>query len=152
MGNFIPHHAENFGLPFTLGEIASRIDFLSDKMYETALDSVDANIELSQNDDILAWSAQILDRGFYGVEQILYTLSKLYEDSVASVGRELYSNKSKSPQVQLSAFMSYLRNLQLKGYLLWAIGIGKYVLLLKENTIQIELCGCDISGDILCGD
>lgn len=51
--------------------------------------------------------------------------SRLYDDTVSQIGREIHQNGSRSPQVQMSGFISYMRNLQLKGYLLWSVGLGK---------------------------
>ena len=58
------------------------------------------------------------------IDILNFAVSRLYEDNIAQVGRELYQNKSKSPQAALTNFMAYLRNVQLKGYLLWAVGLG----------------------------
>ena len=51
--------------------------------------------------------------------------SRLYDDTVSQIGREIHQNGSRSPQVQMSGFISYMRNLQLKGYLLWSVGLCK---------------------------
>ena len=55
-----------------------------------------------------------------------YVQSRLYHDTVSQIGREIHQNGSRSPQVQMSGFISYMRNLQLKGYLLWSVGLCKF--------------------------
>ena len=55
-----------------------------------------------------------------------YVQSRLYDDTVSQIGREIHQNGSRSPQVQMSGFISYMRNLQLKGYLLWSVGLCKF--------------------------
>jgi len=72
---------------------------------------------------VSAWAIEALGRDFYGIEQMLYTISSLYEDDVAQVGRDLWANKAKSPQKSLAKFMVFMRNIQLKGHLLWSAAL-----------------------------
>jgi len=123
ISNFVENHAESFHMPCVLAEMSTRIDFLSSKLTESATNAF-GNGDLGGDAELSEWVLEILDHGFHGVEQILFSLSRLYDDTVSQIGREIHQNGSRSPQVQMSGFISYMRNLQLKGYLLWSVGLS----------------------------
>ena len=119
----MPGHASDFHIPHTLGELSSRIDFLASKLYESAEQAVAGSSPIKDDAMVSAWAIEALGRGFYGIEQMLFTVGRLYEDDVGQVGRDLWANKAKSPQKSLSSFMVFMRNIQLKGHLLWSASL-----------------------------
>ena len=123
MKTLLPDHASSFHVPHTLGELSARIEFLANKLYESAETAVTSQSPISDDSMVSAWAIEALGRDFYGVEQMLYTISSLYEDDVAQVGRDLWANKAKSPQKSLAKFMVFMRNIQLKGHLLWSAAL-----------------------------
>ena len=123
MKTLLPDHASSFHVPHTLGELSARIEFLANKLYESAETAVTSQSPIVDDSMVSAWAIEALGRGFYGIEQMLYTISSLYEDDVAQVGRDLWANKAKSPQKSLAKFMVFMRNIQLKGHLLWSAAL-----------------------------
>ena len=119
----MPGHASDFHIPHTLGDLSARIEFLANKLYESAEQAVAGSQPIADDSMVSAWAIETLGRGFYGIEQMLFTISQLYEEDVAQVGRDLWSNKAKSPQKSLGLFMAFMRNIQLKGHLLWSAAL-----------------------------
>jgi len=90
ISNFVANHAESFHMPCMLAEMSTRIDFLSSKLTESGemiyyifqwilsksnlATNAFGNGALGEDAELSEWVSEILDHGFHGVEQILFSL------------------------------------------------------------------------------
>ena len=67
-------------------------------------------------------TADTFSNGADSIQQTLFNIDYLFENIVGDVGNQLRQSSQSNP-AHLSAFLQFMRSLQLKGHILWGVAL-----------------------------